>query len=481
VRGRGVLRRGLVLAAGVLVALFAVPAVASATMHTQTYRLPITVAGYEVKQAVWAAQRPPAGSVITRMSADVVNADGSQVPIQRLMLHHIVFLNLGHTDPTCADQGIMFWDNETLSAPFERFYAAGEERAQMVLPPGYAYFPDSGRPAGQANPWGVLYMVMNHEAQTDSAFIQWTVTYDDDPSGYTPVDPYWLDVVNCSGDPIYNVPGTGNKGSSFTRSRDFTIQEDGRIVAGGGHVHGGARKLTVTEPDCDNRQIAKSIPTWGLPSHPFYHVRPILHEPGPINMSGFNSSEGIPVTKGETLRLNSIYEDSRPHVRVMGIMMVYVAPDPQVTAPCGALPDDIQTFPQKGELDGRHGPVPFKIPLTGLDKQGNAITIDHPPGKIQKVRSGATIKVGDRFFSKTNVSIPRGGTLNWKFDSTDLHNVTLANGPAAIGSPNLSRSTVAPTVGEPREFSKRFTKAGTYRIFCALHPVQMSERVVVRK
>jgi plastocyanin len=33
---------------------------------------------------------------------------------------------------------------------------------------------------------------------------------------------------------------------------------------------------------------------------------------------------------------------------------------------------------------------------------------------------------------------------------------------------------------QDRSFSKRFRRPGTYRFFCALHPVQMSERVVVR-
>ena len=48
----------------------------------------------------------------------------------------------------------------------------------------------------------------------------------------------------------------------------------------------------------------------------------------------------------------------------------------------------------------------------------------------------------------------------------------MANGPVGIGSPNLN---------DERTFSKKLRRPGTYRFFCALHPVQMTERVEVVK
>ena len=44
--------------------------------------------------------------------------------------------------------------------------------------------------------------------------------------------------------------------------------------------------------------------------------------------------------------------------------------------------------------------------------------------------------------------------------------------PKGIGSPNLDGW---------RTYRQKFTRPGTYRFFCALHPVQMSERVIVRR
>jgi plastocyanin len=320
-----------------------------------------------------------------------------------------------------------------------------------------------------------------------------------DSSSLTAVKPYWLDVRDCRADPIYNVPSVakakkakkGKKGHHAVdakkhkkqkkhkkkrrkastpvtdETRDYTFPESGHLIAGAGHVHGGAIKETLTQPNCGNRQVAESDPTWGPPDHPFYNVRPILHEPGPINMSAFGSTTGLPIHAGETIRLNSIYDNSAPHVRVMGIMVVYLAPDASVTEDCGPVPNWTVL---KTDQPGRTGPIPFTIPLTGLDANGQATPIDAPPGSLQKASSGTVIPVGDRFFGAPNLRVKRGAFLTWQFNGSELHNVTLANGPLGIGTDNLDAG---------RTFTQKFDRPGTYRFFCALHPVQMQERVVV--
>jgi plastocyanin len=440
-------------------ALLALPPAASAVTETKTYTLPVSSAGYEVKQGIMFAPHPDVDGYVTRMEVDVVDENGQQVPIQRLMLHHIVFLNLNRPDRTCSN--FTLFDNRTTLPAGERFYAAGEERAKMIMPPGYGY-----RLRPNHN-WGLAYMLMNHRPTVDNAFIQYTVTTDTDQS-IKAVDPYWLDVENCRADPIYSVPGNEEPGSTHLRSMEFEMPEAGRIIAGGGHVHGGAYGLNVTQPDCGDRVIADSVPTWGLPDHPFYNVRPVLHEPGPINMTAFGTETGIPVAAGERIRLDSVYDNSLPHVRVMGIMVIYVAPDDTVTEPCGPQPTDVNVLGASQE--GRPGPIPLEIPLTGLNKQGEAVTINKPPGETKRVKSGATIQVGDRYFKKTNVRVKRGASLRWQFSGNELHNVTLANGPVGFGSPNLDQG---------RTFDVSFDEKGTYRLFCAIHPVQMSERVIV--
>jgi plastocyanin len=437
---------------------------ASAAETTYTITVPTgTIGAYEVKQGVAEVPKPPGNGFITKMETDIVDGNGDPVPIARLMLHHIVFINALQPDSTC--NSLTLFDNRsTLSGiGLQRFYAAGEERAKLSMPPGYGY------PLSTGDRWAMTYMLMNHRSVPDSALIQYKVTVETDP-GTTPVKPYWFDVRDCRADPVYNVPGTEKPGSLQTESRDYTIPTAGRIVAGAGHVHGGARNLTLSKPDCGNNQIAESNPTWGLADHPFYNVRPILHEPGPINMSAFQSDTGLPVAAGERIRLNSTYDNSDPHVRVMGIFIVYIAADPGVTQACEAPPGDVQTF--STNQPGRSGPIPFTIPLTGLNAQGEAVTIDKPPGKTKRLKKGRTMPVGDRFFSNPNLRIKRGTSLGWEFRGNELHNLTLANGPVGIASDNLDQA---------RRFTYRFTRPGTYRFFCSLHPVQMAQRVVVKR
>ena len=403
------------------------------------------VAGYEVKRGLTSrAQARGIDGNITHMEVDVADGNGP-IPINRLMLHHIVFFNTGKNDSACGGN--------------ERFYGAGEERLKMSFPDGYGY------PIEAADTWYTVYMYMNHRAQTDTGWIKYSFTVDPD-ADIRSTRSYWLDVGNCAFDPIYNVPGIdppdvpncsklkkaakrkdtksarrkaakcakkakGIRAAMPTQadhvySKDITFKQDGFIVTGAGHVHGGAKELSLTKPSCPgNPEVAESTPTWGNPDHPFYNVKPILHEPGPVGMSAFRvpdrtlggPASGIPIRNGQTLRLNSIYDNLQPHTRVMGIYVVYVAPAQGGDAPledCAGAPPGTVVGPGTN-VSGRPGPVPFKVPLTGLDSNLNAIEIDGPPGDFKTLSNGATITVGDRFFSEPNVQITPGTTLNYVF------------------------------------------------------------------
>jgi len=462
-------RRSVGIIALALALALTLLAAATASAATQTVSRtfgPIKIGGYEVKQDTTMGI-PNAGvdGYVTDMTVNVVDRRGKPLPISRIMLHHVVFLNMGspgdmRRDRTCGE--FTLWNSrDTLPALAERFYAAGEERAEMHLPPGYGYRVSS------RDTWFMVWMLMNHRQMPDEAYVKYTMTIEEQQ--LRPVTPYWLDVANCSVDPIYNVPGDGRAGSLHRRTAEFTMQESGRVVAGSGHVHGGGQSLSVTQPTCENREVARFLPTWGARSHPFYNVKPILHEPGPINVTTMQSPTGIPVTAGSKLALTSTYDGALPHTRVMGISVIYVSPDEAVTDPCAALPGDISYSERPA---GRSTPPRFTVPLTGIDpKTGKAVTIQAPPGRRVALRSGSTVDVRGFAFSKPNIALRKGARLTWRFrDRGAIHNVTLASGPIGFGSDNLDRGT----------FSQRFTKKGTYRIFCALHPVAMTESVVVR-
>ena len=52
--------------------------------------------------------------------------------------------------------------------------------------------------------------------------------------------------------------------STASRSADFTMPESGRIVAGGGHLHGGGLRLELSDQTC-GRSSSPPSRTWGLP------------------------------------------------------------------------------------------------------------------------------------------------------------------------------------------------------------------------
>jgi plastocyanin len=437
----------------------------------QDYRCrmgPVTVAPFQVltKELIFGVPKPDVDGFVTDMSVDVVEANGKQVPINRLMLHHIVFINIGaklgaKRDPTCGGTFEAWNSMSTLPNWGERFYAAGEERAEMKLPDGYGY------PLAKDETWLMTYMFMNHRSVTDRAFVEYKLTVDT-RKDVKPVEPYWLDVENCKVDPVYDVPGGGREGSTHKRRMVWTLPRAGRLVGGGGHVHGGGQALAVRRPACRNSEVYTSRPVWGGPKHPFYNVRPVLHEPGPIHMTGFYSARGVPLAAGEKVVLESRYDASQPHTRVMGIMVVFLAPDSSVTERCGAVPND---FVGLKKPKGRKSPPPFRVPIVGR-RGGRAVNISAPPGKRVALGRNGTVEVGDLFFKRPNVSLPAGGKLTWRFKGPTLHNITLANGPRGFSSPNLSSG---------RTYSKKLSVPGTYQLFCGLHPVDMTATIKVKK
>jgi plastocyanin len=419
----GSVRRVLVLAVLALAGL-GVPGLARAEERTLTFTTgPISVPAFSVVQQPMAAKSPAVDGYVVGMDAEVVDAAGRVQGRDRVMLHHIVFAKVGSPDYTCG--GFT-----------ERFFAEGEERMAMSLPTGYGY------PNKATDRWALLYMLMNHKPETLKGYIRYHVRYVTGERRTT-VKPVWLDVRNCSGpDPVFDVPGGGRSFSTFTKTADFTMPESGRLVAGGGHLHGGGIRLELRNATCRTK-LFESRPTWGGPK-----PRPLLHEPGPTKMSSFRSTEGIPVAKGQKLRLAAVYENHAPHTRVMGIMLLFFAPGP--ASGCGVTP--------KLQIDlGRpSAPPAFSMPLPRA-----------PTGVVSKALS---TWVGDFRYGAERISIRRGSTFTWHFVGSVAHDVTVVGGPEGFSAPWTQSGT----------FTHRFTKPGTYRLFCSLHPAKMVQQITVR-
>jgi hypothetical protein len=407
---------------------------------------PFEVGAYSVRLGQGLARTPAVDGFITHMEADVVDVrTGREVPISRIMLHHIVFANLGPPDAPRR----------------EAFYGDGEERAKMDLPRGYGY------PISRADRWGFVWMLMNHRSRMDRVYIRYRMTIDDSRP-LRPVVPMAWDTSHRRQGLVFDVPG-GRRGDDV-RTHVRRMPFNGRIVGGLGHVHGGAKGLWLSQPDCGNRTIYHSRPTWGTRDHAFYRVRPVLHEPGPIAMSRFTSARGIPVVAGQRVKLTSRYDGTRPHSRAMGLLLAYVAPDPSVTNGCGPMPRDVRAL-DRG-MPGRKASPPIDLGLYDWTGSGAARRVGGPPGPLRRFDGPADVQVVDTAFRAGNISVPLGARVRWTFIGTLRHNVTLASGPEGFSSDRLKDAAT---------FEKTFTKAGTYRLFCELHPVGMIQRVVVRR
>ena len=389
---------------------------------------------YGVAQGVIAVPSPNVDGYVTGMNVEVIDTSGRvQTPFD-VMLHHAVFVKALAPDYTC--NRFLDFDGRPSPIAAERFFGAGEEHMELALPAGYGY---SNR---GSDVWALVYMLMNHRNAPATVHVQYRVRYTTGEQ-LTAVRPIWLDVANCRADPIFTVPGTGATGSTFTRTTDFTMPESGRLVAGGAHLHGGGIRLELRNRSCGDRAQFTSRPTWSA-THPM----PTMHEPGPIHMTSFADAGGIPVAAGETLRLRAVYDGSRPHMRVMGIMIAYLAPG--AVARCADAPDLDASAPGGDRPPHVHQPL-----------------LRRPRGALARVRSTS---VGEYRFGAERVLLAPGDRFRWRFIGAERHDVTLANGPAGFASPSLRTGT----------FSYRFRRKGTYNLYCTLHPTLMTQQVVVR-
>ena len=441
-----------------LAAIAAMTALApgTASAQTVTYRAgPFHMGGFETKLPKLQVRAPHRDGYITKMNATLHYADGRRVSIRRVMLHHIVFLNDGtpNNEPGGSCKG----------RKGEPFFGTGEEREQLLLPAGYGYRVHAH------DRWRMQTMLMSHSFQIHNVYVQYTFTFT--KKRLTPVRPFWIRANGCkTTQPSYSVQQL----SSGVDHRTFrwTVPMNGRIVAAGGHLHGGAEHMSLTQPGCKDRKLLDTDPLFGPRNDLVYRIRPILHEPGPVGTRFFQSKTGIPVRKGEKLDLQADYDARYARARVMSIMHVYVAYGPRPTSkPCAALPRDAREIllRRDGHLDD---PPYVKIPFNTVGNDGKVHPLATLPGTPTAFDGPAKVTLIHNQFVPAKIEIPLNGSITWTFADRIGHNVLFANGPQVVGTPTLS--------GGVKYTSRGFLKPGTYQLFCYLHPVTMHQEVIVK-
>jgi plastocyanin len=94
-------------------------------------------------------------------------------------------------------------------------------------------------------------------------------------------------------------------------------------------------------------------------------------------------------------------------------------------------------------------------------------------GGVASAAPTTTVKLGDNFFKPARKTIRRGTKVRFKWVGRNPHNVTKRKGP---GGRFKSRTTSRRGVN----FVKRFTKRGTYKLICTIHPEEMRLTIKVR-
>ena len=441
----------LLILAGVLAA--ALPSAAQAARRTLVLRsAPVAMGGYNVEFPKLFVPAPKLDGYVVGMEARLVDTRGKVVTIRDVMLHHTVFYRRGapESKSVCAGKAQ------------EAFYGTGEEDEQLRLPPGYGY------PVAKHDRWKMNAMLMSHSQRSVRVQVEYTVTVETGVK-LEPVIPLWVRANGCGDAVSYPVWGDDGPGSTDARSFDWKVPFDARIVAVGGHLHGGSKDMFLTQQACGGRRLLDTAPRYGMPDNLYYTARPVLHEPGPVDTRYFLSKTGVQVRRGETLKLTGLYDSSKPHTRVMSIMHVYLAKHAApATQDCAPLPADAQELVKDEPV--RLDPPDVTVPLNELGADGHTHEITDLPWPLSPLGNPATVALKDNAFDPPYVQIKRDSELTWSFDDKIAHNVTFASGPVLTGSPTLSGG---------RTFTTQFTRTGRYELFCYLHPLAMHQVIDV--
>jgi hypothetical protein len=111
------------------------------------------------------------------------------------------------------------------------------------------------------------------------------------------------------------------------------------------------------------------------------------------------------------------------------------------------------------------------IPLAVRGPDGRARPVKTLPGPWFRPRGDVLVTLRDVGVNHRKIALARGQSIRWRFDDPFYHDVTTANGPAAIGSQPLKDGAA---------WRLKFSRPGTYNLYCTLHPLDMQQTIEVR-
>jgi hypothetical protein len=244
--------------------------------------------------------KPCGNCWITGMVPDLEYSDGTNANVDSgVMLHHFVLFNQDRTDATCG--------GTALGQAGERFFASGNERTPMRLPPGYGYH------VAAADRFNFLADLMNMDEVQKTVYITVTYTYATTPK--TAARPVWLDINNC-GNSLFSIPAGWS-----TTHWDWKVTVPGDVVAMAGHIHTEGHGVRIVARVVQTHEtICTSTATYG--GTPEYYD--MMDMPYISSMSRCRADPLVTLTKGQTVRINAVYHSPEARDDVMGIMIAYI-------------------------------------------------------------------------------------------------------------------------------------------------------------
>jgi hypothetical protein len=274
---------------------------------------PVRVPADEEVHILSGVAAPSETGYITSGRAILVDRTGERIDHHRVHFHHGVWLNPHERDMTCDSY------DERLPG-YERFFATGKEATRFTLPSGHGYHWDNrlGQPYTQSAPYWILIAHLDGMHGHAETYIRFDLSFVSQSSAddMTAITPVWLDVRNCTSDPVYTVEKGSGRGGVHRERWTYDMPVGGRFVFLGGHLHDGGLRLVLDNVTRRNPlYVSKAL--YGKPREPWNLT----------GMTTYSGRAGKQVSAGDRLRLTAVYDSSRRWEDVMGIMVGALVPD----------------------------------------------------------------------------------------------------------------------------------------------------------
>lgn len=296
--------------------------------------------------------RPDGDFAITKLSFDLVDADGMPVSQHDAHLHHFVITNTSKPNPACP--------GGTFGLSGQIVGAAGAERT--VLQTGDPY----GVVVKDTDDWTGVYELMSRSMDAQTVYLTYDIDYRRDVDNVRPVTTYFGSATGCSSF-TWTIDGSG---TPDTQTTFITVAKKGRLIGAGGHIHNGGASADWSNDR--GRRLCRSEITYGTeavdhtgmdgpvrstmgaaPRAETTAVATTMVEPIPTDEyppefydddlmieSISNCPLAESVSAGEKLRFDATYTNDRARSGVMGIFTAYVweGGGPAEPGPGGADP-----------------------------------------------------------------------------------------------------------------------------------------------